>query len=34
VYNFAVNPYETYIANGVIGHNRKPEIEEAPPDEP
>jgi hypothetical protein len=25
VYNFAVNPYETYVANGVIVHNKKHE---------
>lgn len=32
VYNFAVNPFETYVANGVIVHNRKQE--EQPPPEP
>ena len=34
VYNFAVNPYATYIANGIIVHNRKPDIEDPPPPEP
>ena len=32
VYNFAVNPYETYVASGVIVHNRKQET--TPPPEP
>jgi len=32
VYNFAVNPYETYVANGVIVHNRKQET--TPPPQP
>lgn len=31
VYNFAVNPYETYVANGIIVHNRKPDIEDGSP---
>ncbi|HET9299334.1 MAG TPA: Hint domain-containing protein [Candidatus Polarisedimenticolaceae bacterium] len=32
VYNFAVNPYETYVASGVIVHNRKQET--TPPPQP
>jgi hypothetical protein len=32
VYNFAVNPFETYVANGVIVHNKKHETQ--PPPEP
>jgi hypothetical protein len=24
IYNFEVNPYHTYVADGVIAHNRKP----------
>jgi hypothetical protein len=30
VYNFAVNPYETYVAHGVIVHNKKHETTSPP----
>jgi hypothetical protein len=32
VYNFTVNPYGTYIANGIIVHNKNPKIIEPPPE--
>ncbi len=28
VYNFAVNPYESYVAGGIIVHNKPPKIKE------
>ncbi len=34
VYNFATNPYGTYIANGVIVHNKPPKPIEEPPPQP
>jgi hypothetical protein len=30
VYNFATNPYATYVANGVIVHNKNPKPTETP----
>jgi len=32
VYNFAVNPYGTYVANGIIVHNKKKPEDTLPPD--
>ncbi len=34
VYNFAVNPYGTYVADGIIVHNKKVPAEPAEPDTP
>lgn len=34
VYNFAVNPYGTYVAGGVIVHNKKLPVKEAEPEAP
>ena len=31
VYNFSVNPYQTYVADGVIVHNKPPIPSEQPP---
>lgn len=33
VYNFAVNPYETYVAGGIVAHNRKEVPKEIDPDD-
>ena len=27
IYNFEVNPYHTYVANGIIAHNRLMKLE-------
>ena len=32
VYNFTVNPYGTYVAAGIIVHNKRVPVEEQPPE--
>lgn len=34
VYNFAVNPYGTYVAGGIVAHNRKEVVKEQDPNGP
>jgi hypothetical protein len=32
VYNFEVNPYGTYVANGIVVHNKKEQVKEIEPE--